>query len=252
VNNIKSKRPSFWGTVRRSWVAVALVLVRMPRLVVSALALNLSLTWMLNHFYRTDVGSETFQSGTAKAIAIVFQSLETGLVMAPLVVGITRLLVLGERRDAFVWSWRPEVRSAFFLSTLLDGLPFALSAWVPLKLPSHGGMSSLMQLAILLSSCIAAYVPIRFVLVLPATAIDSLRLDFRKAWQATRGCFWYVMAVIWITIAPVLALTLMSTIYIGGGIASGLMYFVEFVFPACVYALLYQSFSRTNHLYRAV
>jgi hypothetical protein len=176
------------------------------------------------------LSSSMTAGNVAQATALGYSATSLGisfvqcLVLAALAVQVIRFamtLNLEPGADSFTPStrlWDAGFRRYFLLCIVLVAAYVAATiavviAWIGLRLAGLSSGTSMAAAATLavLAVCGVSYVSARLALLFPHTAAGG-RLQWRAAWEATRGHFWVITTTALVAILPIVAIATVLSI----------------------------------------
>jgi hypothetical protein len=240
---------SVWKLAAQSWFAATLVTCRLPKLILSTLALVVlqkyvtKILWDAMCSTGTHANQWAFKSVMLNVGYMFVHSTIMAAVAAPQIVGATRFIVLGEENDRVAWSWRPEVLPVFVWTTLTNIFTGSFAVYAPPRLHA-GEMPSMAQFGPLTIAIICIYLTFRLRLVTPWTAVDPRRVSLKNSWRLNQARFWYILGSICLSISPIAILRYYDVHHPSNGVMSRLYllpsinYWLQALISASVGALL--------------
>lgn len=212
---------------KESWRAAWQACLRLPKLFGSALILLMALDVMIlatgdrlgvpsPHDIITTGMHHPMPLLPIYLFSIGAAAVET-IVLAPLAIGVHRLILLGEASDDIAIASDPRAwRFALWLIALNLLRQFPTLFKVATSSQLGGGISGLIQFALVIVTAIAG---VRLVLLFPATAIDQTH-PAAYGWRLSRSHAWRIFFTMLVTLIPT-ALVGIPTIILGlGGFSS--------------------------------
>ncbi|SDE46054.1 hypothetical protein SAMN05421548_1521 [Paraburkholderia lycopersici] len=225
----------------QAWLAALATVRRLPRLVVSVVV-SFVLVMVIAGSLNTLSVLDSIEIGLGLR---VLRSIALSAVIAPLFVGVTRLFLLGEGDDRYVWSWRPEVPAVFGWTVLSDLLSSTGQLVFPVARiiytsPSTAQITS--SIAGLAGGCLA----IRLAFLAPSAALDPSATTLARSWEISRGRFWYLSTSCLLASAPMLILYLLAVFERGSAIAAHVSIAIASFVGICMNVLLFDRFRGRN------
>jgi hypothetical protein len=201
---------TFMECVKRAWSSAWQAAVQMPLLVVGTFVAYAVLGWF------GLAGRPVPNAGEAPSAALVMlgnlASLLNSLVYLWFTLKISRFVLLGERTSPLMPAKAKPFLRIFAVGLILAVAlgAFAFVLWFVLR-PQYQGGAAFLMLVVL---AIWIFVAVRLSLLFPALAIGS-PIAFSAAWRDSRGHFWNLFGVTFVTALPIAVFGLLLLIAMG-------------------------------------
>jgi hypothetical protein len=201
---------TFMECVKGAWLSAWQAAVQMPLLVLGTFAAYAALGWF------GLAGRPVPNVGEAPSAGLVMlgnlASLLNSLLYLWFTLKISRFVLLGERSAPLMPAGAKPFLRIFAVGLILAVAlgAFALLLWVVLRPQYQGGAAFLFLVVI----AIWMFVAVRLSLLFPALAIGS-PIAFGAAWRDSRGHFWSLFGVTFVTALPIAVCGLLILIAMG-------------------------------------
>ncbi len=189
-------KPKIFASAMRAWRDVFRVIPAMPTLTMAAIALGLAFG-LVDIVLKRWIGATPLTFGALLAAGAV--RVAWLFLMTPVYLAIHRYIILDEVASNYTLAFEQPRFMRFFLCLMA-----IYAIWlVPRLLLVVFGHSGVIIAAMLIATCVGAFVSTRLVILFPAVAVDAPDTSFGNAFDDTKGYFWRIFGIFIIAMVPI-------------------------------------------------